>query len=68
MTDPKSFLLEMVWKQKVRLAFLARIVEVLPHYALWSGIINSASISFSSRTRFYICGINMTKAGLHFPD
>ncbi len=63
MTDPKSFIIEMIWKRSVRLKFLATIEKLLPHFAVWSGIINSAVISCSSRTRFYILGINVLKAG-----
>jgi hypothetical protein len=64
MTDPKSFIIEMIWKKRVRAKFLAIIQTTCPHYAVWSGIINSAVVADTSRTRFYILGINVVKAGL----
>lgn len=60
---PKSFCIEMIWKASVRLAFLKAIRECVPMYALWSGVINSACIELSSRTRFYICGVDVTQVG-----
>ena len=61
--DPKTFILEMVWKRNVRDIFIAKLRESCPEYAIWSGIINSNECVPTSRTRFYVVGINVTKVG-----
>ena len=58
MCSPKCFILEMVWKHKIREQFMASIQKHCPNYAFWSGIINSAVISPSSRPRFYIVAVD----------
>lgn len=60
---PKTFILEMVWKRSVRDSFLQVVRECCPHYAIWSGVINSAVVSVSQRTRFYIIGVDLMQAG-----
>lgn len=64
--DPKVFVLEMVWKRKVRTEFLSKIAGTLPHYAIWSGVINSNRVMPTSRTRFYIIGVNVTKVMMSY--
>ena len=61
MKDPKCFILEMIWKAEIRKKILEQIKLLLPHYAIWSGVINSREIMPSSRTRFYIVGVNVLK-------
>jgi len=61
--EAKSFTIEMIWKSELRDKFLAKLREVLPFFALWSAVINSAVVTEASRTRFYIIGVDVTKAG-----
>ena len=60
---PKTFIMEMIWKRQIRENFLAVVRDCCPHYALWSGIINSAVVSVAQRLRFYIIGVDVTQAG-----
>lgn len=59
--EPACFILEMIWNSKIRSQFLDQLGEHCPSYALWSGVINSKLAAPTSRTRFYIIGINITK-------
>ena len=61
MNEPKVFILEMVWKFSVRKHFLEVIRRTCPNYAIWSGVLNSSKLAPTSRTRFYIIGVNVTK-------
>ena len=63
MLEPKSFIVEMIWSRKVRDAFVATIRKVCPLYALFVFTFNSSAVSMTSRTRFYIIGIHVLKAG-----
>ena len=63
MMEPKSFIVEMTWSRKVRDAFVATIRKVCPLYALFVFTFNSSAVSMTSRTRFYIVGIHVLKAG-----
>ncbi len=64
MCDPKCFILEMIWSKKIREEFLRQLWRVCPHYALWSGVINSMEVAPTSRTRFYTVGINVCKVAI----
>jgi hypothetical protein len=59
--EPGCFILEMIWNVKIRVQFLEKLQLYCPSYALWSGVINSKVAAPTSRTRFYIIGINITK-------
>jgi len=63
MMEPKSFIMEMTWKRKVRDDFVATLRRVCPHYALFVFTMNSKAVSMTSRTRFYISGVHVLKAG-----
>lgn len=65
MLRPKTFIFEMVWKPTIRQQFLETITETCPWYALWSGVLNSAALSHSSRPRFYIVGVDVTQVMVH---
>ena len=41
--DPETFILEVVWKDTARRAFLKFIRDKCPNYAVWPGVINSRS-------------------------
>jgi len=59
---PKTFIIEMVFNKGVLQGFLRQIRKACPHYAVWSGVINSRHACPTQRTRFYIVGIHMGKA------
>jgi hypothetical protein len=63
MMEPKSFIVEMTWNRKVRDDFVAALRSVCPLYALFVFTMNSSAVSMTSRTRFYIVGIHVLKAG-----
>jgi hypothetical protein len=59
--DPKTFIIEMTWSATIRRQFLEVLRKICPHYALWSGIMDSVKVVNAFRKRFYIIGINVTK-------
>jgi len=61
--NPKTFIMEMVAKESVRQGFLRTIRSTTPQYALWSAVIDSQVVVPTSRRRFYIVGVNVTKVG-----
>lgn len=64
LAEPKTFILEMVWKKAVRVAFIECLRSTCGDYALWSGIIDSAGAIPSSRSRFYVIGVNVKKVSV----
>jgi len=61
--NPKTFIMEMVAKESVRQGFLEVIRSNISQYAIWSAVIDSQVVVPTSRRRFYIVGVNVTKVG-----
>jgi len=61
--NPKAFIMEMVAKESVRQGFLEVIRSNISQYAIWSAVIDSQVVVPTSRRRFYIVGVNVTKVG-----